>query len=118
MKRDIYTIEDGFNNCYMFEADKYSKELRQVSIFDACKELTNLDDNAARFIEDWYPEYTALFVDMFKYGAYSWITFEQATEDELTSFLNYHGVTEKEYDERYGSIIRDAAFDGVIIVGE
>lgn len=78
----------------------------------------NMDENAAEFIAEWYPETIHTAADKCKYFPYDWETFAQMTENELSKLLDYSDVTEDEYENKYGFIIRDAAFSGVIVIGE
>lgn len=62
--------------------------------------------------------YVAHAMQIVRYGHYSWLTFTVMTESELADYLNYDDITEDDYNERFGFIIRDAAFEGVLVIGE
>lgn len=80
--------------------------------------LCNIPTDAAKFICAWYPELLYYAYNRLKCGYYDWATFGVMTEDELAEMLAYNDCSEKEYEERYGLIIRDAAFEGVLVTGE
>ena len=92
-------------------------EMTEEEIFDTFVSA-GLPEDAARFCTEWMPEYIGYAYDRLQYGYYDWQTFGIMTEDELSEWLNYHDVTEDDYQERYGTIVRDAAFDGVLVMGE
>lgn len=84
---------------------------------DALK-LCGIPDDAAVFILEWYPELLVYAYNRLKFGYYDWATFGVLTEDELSDMLSWNDCTEDEYEEKYGTIIRDAAFEGVLVCGE
>lgn len=69
-------------------------------------ELAGLSDDAAEFMADL--RYT--------YGFDHDI--HQMTESELAEHLDFLEVSEDYYQENCGAIIRDVAFDGVIVIGD
>lgn len=77
-----------------------------------------LDANAAQFVCEWYPELIGYVREKLQYYPFDWLTFAQMDENELAEFLAWNDTTENGYNEKYGLIIRDAAFDGAIVVGE
>lgn len=77
-----------------------------------------LDAAAARFVCEWYPELIGYVREKLQYCPFDWLTFAQMDENELAEFLAWNDTTENGYNEKYGLIIRDAAFDGAIVVGE
>ena len=82
-----------------------------------------LDDDAAAFVCEWLPEYIYTVADICKFYPYAWQTFAQMDESELENYLHgfdydSHTVNEDEYNEQYGATYRDAAFNGVLVIGE
>lgn len=76
-----------------------------------------LHDDAANWLADWYPE-AEYYVDAGYEDVYSPYIFHVMTEEEFTEHLEWHGVDENGYNERYGITFRDVAFNGVIVIGE
>ena len=70
-------------------------------------------EDAANFLCEWYPE-VEYKLDAKAHG----YIFEVMTEEELAEHLYMLDCTEEEYEYEYGTIFRDAAFDGVIVIGE
>lgn len=86
-------------------------------VHDACI-LCGIPEDAASFIAEWYPELGSYAYNRLKFGYYDWATFGVMTEKELADMLSWNDYTEEYYGENYGIIIRDAAFEGVLVCGE
>lgn len=78
----------------------------------------NLPSDAAAFVCEWYPEAECYADEILRCGAYSWLTFAVFSEEEWASHLDWFDTSEEEYEERYGIVFRDAAFEGVLVIGE
>ena len=81
-------------------------------------ELAGLSDEAAEFMAEWYPEYVCCAIDNLRYTYGFDHSIHQITESELAEHLDFLEVSEDCYQENHGAIIRDAAFDGVIVIGD
>jgi hypothetical protein len=80
--------------------------------------LAGLSDDAAEFMAEWYPEYACCALDNFRYTyEFDHGIRQFATEKELAEYLSDIECSREEYEERYGSIIEDNAFDGVVVTG-
>ena len=80
--------------------------------------LAGLSDDAAEFMAEWYPEYACCALDNLRYTYDFDNGIRQfATEKELAEYLSDIECSREEYEERYGSIIEDNAFDGVVVTG-
>lgn len=97
--------------------DMYCADMPHDMAMDALA-LCNIPTDAAEFICEWYPEMLVYAYNRLKFGYYDWATFGVMTEDELAEMLAYNDCSEEEYVDKYGTIIRDAAFDGVLVAGE
>lgn len=80
--------------------------------------LAGLSDDAAEFMAELYPEYACYALDNLRY-TYDFDNgiMQFATEKELAEYLSDLGCSREEYKERYGSIIEDNAFDGIVVTG-
>lgn len=85
--------------------------------YDACI-LAGIPEDCASFICEWYPEIADCYAigNLENWGYYNSMTFAVMTEEELTEFLD--GMTEEEYEYKFGIIIRDDAFEDVLVCGE
>lgn len=80
--------------------------------------LAGLSGDASEFMAEWYPEYACCALDNLRYTyGFDHSIRQFATEEELAEFLLYLDCSREEYEERYGSIIEDAAFDGIVVTG-
>ena len=97
-----------------------SREPETETFFDVLQQHPfYFDAAAARFVCEWYPELIHTAREKLQYAPYDWLTFAHLTDEELIEFLDYYDCTEEEdYNEKYGLIIRDVAFNGAIVVGE
>lgn len=77
-----------------------------------------LDQNAAAFICEYYPECIYTACEVLQYFPFHNSIFAQMTETEFTDYLRWCDCTETEYEDKYGVVIRDAAFSGVLVIGE
>lgn len=110
VKHTAREIIDAVESCDWYE-------MPDEMVFDACV-LCGIPADAAEFISEWYPELSSYAYNRLRYGHYDWATFGVLTEKELAEMLEWNDCTEEEYEEKYGIIIRDAAFDGVLVCGE
>lgn len=76
-----------------------------------------VNDDCAEFLAEWHPELIPIALDVLYYD-YGAPTFAVMNEEELQDFLSFYEVNEEGYEESYGWIIRDNAFEGVLVVGE
>ena len=76
-----------------------------------------IPDDAATWLADWCPE-AECYVDAGYEDMYSPYVFRVMTEDEFAEHLEWHDVDEDEYNYKYGITFWDAAFEGVIVIGE
>lgn len=81
-------------------------------------ELAGLSNDAAEFMAEWYSEYACCAIDNLRYTYGIDHSIHQMTESELAEHLDFLEVSEDYYQENCGAIIRDAAFDGVIVIGD
>lgn len=80
--------------------------------------MAGLSDDAAEFMAELYPGYACCALDNLRYTYDFDNGIRQfATEKELAEYLSDLGCSRVEYKERYGSIIEDAAFDGIVVTG-
>lgn len=80
--------------------------------------LAGLSDDAAEFMAEWYPEYVCCALDNLRYTYDLDNGIRQfATEKELAEYLSDIECSREEYEERYGSIIEDNAFNGIVVTG-
>lgn len=84
---------------------------------DLLAEFFGFDKEAAAFVAEWHPEAAYIVADYFQHDI-SWGTIKQISEAEWAADLEWEGVTEDYYTENYGTVLRDAAFPGVIVFGE
>ena len=103
---------DYWSALYDLAADAFSDD-ENTQLF----ELAGLSYDAAEFMAEWYPESVCCAIDNLRYTYGFGHTIKQMTETELSEHLNFLEVSEDYYQEGYGAIIRDAAFDGVIVIG-
>lgn len=95
-------------------ADYALSEDENIQLF----KLAGLSDDAAEFMAEWYPEYACCALDNFRYTYdFDHGIRQFATEKELAEYLSDIECSREEYEERYGSIIEDNAFDGVVVTG-
>lgn len=80
--------------------------------------LAGLQDDAAEFMAEWYPEYACCALDNLRY-TYDFDNgiMQFATEKELAEYLSDIGRSREEYEEFCGSIIEDNAFEGIVVTG-
>ena len=80
--------------------------------------LAGLSDDAAEFMAEWYPEYVCCALDNLRYTyGFDHSIRQFDTEKELAEYLSDMEYSREEWEENYGSIIEDAAFDGIIVTG-
>lgn len=78
--------------------------------------MAGLSDDAAEFMAEWYPECVYSAIDNLRYTYVLDNGIRQfATEKELAEYLSNFECSREEYEERYGSIIEDNAFDGIVV---
>lgn len=81
--------------------------------------LAGMPDDAAEFLTEWYPELAMSAVDNVRYTyGFDRSLQHYTTEEELAYYLEFLKVSEEEYEEKYGFVIRDAAFDGIVVSGQ
>lgn len=111
IKRERYNPE----HWYMLDSivgDMALSEDESAQLF----KLAGLSDDAAEFMAEWYPEYVCCALNNLRYTYDFDNGIRQfATEKELAEYLNDLGCSREEYEERYGSIIEDAAFNGIVV---
>lgn len=99
---------------YSLVANYALSEDENIQLF----KLAGLSDDAAEFMAEWYHEYACCALDNLRYTYDFDNGIRQfATEKELAEYLSDIECSREEYEERYGSIIEDAAFDGIVVTG-
>lgn len=74
-----------------------------------------MPDDAAEFLSEWYPELAMSAVDNVRYTYWFDHSLQHMSEEDFEYHLNeFLKVSEEEYENSYGIIVRDAAFDGVV----
>ena len=74
--------------------------------------------DAAEFLDTWYPECESIIDAILANGGNSYIWCRVYSEEEWQDVLDWFEVSEEGYEERYGHVFRDAAFEGVLVLGE
>lgn len=111
IKRDADAVSH-WNMLYSLVDDGALSKDENAQLF----KLANLSDDAAEFMAEWYPEYACCALDNLRYTYVFDNGIRQfATEKELAEYLSDIECSRGEYEERYGSIIEDNAFDGIIV---
>lgn len=99
---------------YSIVGDMALSEDESAQIFS----MAGLSDDAAEFMAEWYPECVYSAIDNLRYTYVLDNGIRQfATEKELAEYLSNFECSREEYEERYGSIIEDNAFDGIVVTG-
>lgn len=80
--------------------------------------LAGMPCDVAEFLTEWYPETAMCAVDNIRYTYGFDHTLMHMSEEELQEHLCFLGVSRDEYENSYGTIIQDVAFDGVVVCGE
>lgn len=85
-------------------------------MFEQIVDITDSTD-AALFMCEWYPEFSDLvdecFTHMSSYGGYKSLAL--MNDEELAEHLAWYEVDEDGFQERFGYIFQDAAFDGNLV---
>lgn len=81
-------------------------------------ESLNVPADAAEFLDEWYPECEGIIDSIISEGGNSYIGCRVYSEEEWQDVLDWFEVSEEEYEERHGHVFRDAAFEGVLVIGE
>lgn len=92
---------------------------RAITLQDALQtETIGLDEDAARFIAEWYPECAGTVCSELEYWPYNDCSIRQTRPENFRCFLEENGITQDEYEEQSGTVLEDAAFDGLVVIGE
>lgn len=100
-------LDDAINNNAL-SYDEYTELFK----------LAGMPDDAAEFLAEWYPELAHGAVDNVWYTYGFDHSLQWMNEQGLVEYMQFLEVSEDEYQDNYGIVIRDAAFDGVIVCGE
>lgn len=92
---------------------------RAITLQDALQtETIGLDEDAARFVAEWYPECAWTACRELEWWPYNDTSIRQISAKSFACRLEADGITQDEYEEQYGTVLEDAAFDGLVVIGE
>ena len=95
------------------------RHIRAITLQDALQtETIGLDEDAAQFVVEWYPECAWTVCSELEYYPYNDVSIRQTRPENFECYLKADGITREEYEDRYGTVLEDAAFDGLVVIGE
>jgi len=92
-------------------------EIKDLTTYDLARKC-GLPDDAARFVDEWLPEYRATLTLYLAYWPYSWLTIAVMDDKELNDWLACYPITREKFEEERGSIYEDASFIGHLVIGK